>query len=274
MSGPFQRRFIEAAGYRTAYVEAGMGAPVLLLHSVDPGCSATLEYRHNIEPLARRFRVIAPDLIGFGETAPPCPPIASASEAYTNHILAFMDALGIASAHLVGNSRGGLIAITIAEKHVERVGRIILLGNAGGGVTREYMEKQAALYGNFRPEPEQLRFFLGGSYFSLERDVPPPVFAEYLANAVRQYAAYDKIGGLPTDVPDLRPALARMKTPVLYMFGREDQRWPPLPQALEIYQTTPNARFYVLPHCGHHPQTEYAADFNLIAPDFLAGELA
>jgi 2-hydroxymuconate-semialdehyde hydrolase len=272
MSDPFQRRFIEAAGYRTAYVDVGSGAPVLLLHSVDPGCSGTLEYRHNIEPLARRFRVIVPDLVGFGETAPPRPPIASVSEMYTDHTLTFMDALGITRAHLVGNSRGGLISIAIAESHPQRVGRIILLGNAGGGVTREYMEKQAALYGNFRPEPDQLRFFLGGSYYSLDRDVPAPVFAEYLANAVKQYAAYDQIGGLPTDVPDLRSALARTKTPILYMFGREDQRWPPLPQALEIYQTTPNARFYVLPQCGHHPQTEYAADFNLIAPSFLAGE--
>jgi pimeloyl-ACP methyl ester carboxylesterase len=273
MSGQWQRLFIEAGGYRTAYVDVGSGDPVLLLHSVDPGCSGTLEYRHNIEAVAEQFRVIAPDLVGFGETAPPRPPIASTSAMYTNHILALMDALGLSRVHLVGNSRGGLISISIADQHPERVGRIILLGNAGGGVTPEYMAKQAALYSGFRPEPDKLRFFLSGSYFSLDRDVPPAVFDEYLANAVQQYAAYDKIGGLPTDVPDLRPALARLQIPILYMFGREDERWPPLPQALETYETTPNARFYVLPQCGHHPQTEHASDFNLIAPRFLKGEI-
>ena len=273
MSGSWERRYIEAGGYRTAYVEAGTGEPLLLLHSVDPGCSGTLEYRHNIAPLAQEFRVIAPDLVGFGETAPPRPPVASASAMYADHILALMDALGLQRAHIAGNSRGGLIGIAIAEQHPGRVGRLILLGNAGGGPSLEYMEKQAKLYANFRPEPDQLRFFLSGSFHSLERDVPPPVFAEYLANAKKQYAAYDKIGGVPTDVPDLRAALARLKLPILYMFGREDQRWPPLAQAVEIYETTPNARFYVLSQCGHHPQTEYAADFNLIAPRFLKGEL-
>ena len=274
MSGPWERRFIEAGGYRTAYVDVGSGEPVLLLHSVDPGCSGTLEYRHNIEPLSKQFRVIVPDLVGFGETSPPRPPVASASAMYTDHIVALMDALELGRAHIAGNSRGGLIGIAIAEQHPERVSRLILLGNAGGGPSREYMEKQGALYAGFRPEPDQLRFFLSGSFFSLDRDVPPAVLAEYLANARKQYAAYDRVDGVPTDVPDLRPALARLQLPILYMFGREDQRWPPLPQALETYETTPNARFYVLAQCGHHPQTEYPADFNLIAPSFLKGELS
>lgn len=269
----WKKHFVEAGGYRTCYLDEGKGEVVLLLHSVDPGCSGALEFRHNIAPLSSRFRVIVPDLIGFGDTDPPDRQIPGLSAAYTNHILALMDALDISRAHLVGNSRGGLISIAIADLRPERVGRIILLGNAGGGVSKEYMEKQAALYAGFSPSPESLRHFLSGSYFSLERDVPPDVFDAYLANAQRQYAAYDKIGGLPSDVPDFRPALAKIAVPVLYIFGKEDERWPPLPDALETFIATPGARFYVISSCGHHPQTEFPEDFNAIAPAFLSGTL-
>ena len=269
----FPAKFIDAGGYRTAYIDAGRGDAVLLLHSVDPGCSGLLEYRHNIEALSREFRVIVPDLIGFGKTGPIAKHPESVSQAYTDHILAFMDALGLMEAHLVGNSRGGLIGIAIAMQAPKKVKSLILLGNAGGGVTEEYKVKQAALYGDFKPTPELLRSFLSGSFHELDRTVPPDIFDAYLENAKVQYAAYDKIGGLVSDVPDFRVVLQTLGCPILYMFGRDDQRWPPLPDALEIYSACPNSRFYVISDCGHHPQTEYPADFNLLAAGFMRGEL-
>jgi pimeloyl-ACP methyl ester carboxylesterase len=98
------------------------------------------------------------------------------SAAYTNYVPAFMDALGIERAHLVGNSRGGLISIAIAKGHPARAVRIILLGNAGGGVSKEYVEKQAALYGNLKPDRESLRDFRAGGFYSVDRDVPADQF--------------------------------------------------------------------------------------------------
>jgi pimeloyl-ACP methyl ester carboxylesterase len=268
-----EERFVDAAGYRTAYVETGTGEPVLLLHSADPGVNGVREYRHNFEALSKHFRVIAPDFIGFGNTAPLAKQPPSLSQTYVDHVLAFMDALGIERAHLVGNSRGGLISIAIAKDHPERSGRIILLGNAGGGVSKEYMEKQAALYGNFTPDRETLRDFLAGSFYSVDRDVPPDVFEEYLATAIRQYAAYQQIGGITTDVPDFRADLGKLASAIFFFFGKEDERWPPLPDALDVFINTPNSRFYVLSQCGHHPQTEFPEDFNVLATQFLQGTL-
>ena len=270
----FPAKTIDAGDYSTAYIDVGAGEPVLLLHSVDPGCSGLLEYRHNIGPLSETFRVTVPDLVGFGQTARFEHQPASVSQAYVDHILAFMDALGIEQAHMVGNSRGGLIAIAIAMQTPRKVNRIVLLGNAGGGPSQEYMTVQAARYGNFKPNPEALRDFLSGSFYSLDRDVPPDVFQVYLQNSIPQYEAYERIGGLTSDVPDFRKALATVGHPILYMFGKEDERWPPLPEALEIFTATPNSRFYVISRCGHHPQTEYSADFNILAAGFLQGALA
>jgi pimeloyl-ACP methyl ester carboxylesterase len=265
---------ILAGDCQTRYVEAGAGETVLLLHSVDPGCSGTLEYRENIDVLSKRFRVIVPDLMGFGGSSLPASGIKDQSESYTNHILAFMNALRLHRVHLVGNSRGGLISIAIADQQPEKVGRIILLANAGGAVTKEYLEKQMAAYGNFRPTKDGMRGFLSGSYFSLDRDMAPAVFEEYCRNAEVQYARYDAIGGLPaSSVPDLRPQLAQAKHPILYVFGANDERWPPVHTALEIFLSTPGSRFYMVSRCGHHPQTEAPKEMNVLMSAFLSGEM-
>lgn len=262
-----------AGGCQTRYVEAGSGDTLLLLHSVDPGCSGTLEYRKNIDALSRHFRVIVPDLMGFGKTSLPDHKIGNLSNEYTAHIVAFMDALGLEKVHLAGNSRGGLISVAIMAEFPERVGRIVLIANAGGGVTKEYFEKQSAANASFRPTPDQLRQVLSNSYYSLDRDMGPEVFEEYAANAIIQYGRYDAIGGLPADVPDLRPALAKATHPILYVFGTNDNLWPPVHDGLDVFLSTPGARYYMTSDCGHHPQTEKPAEMNWLMTAFLKGQL-
>src|SRR5437773_4547500 len=114
-------KFVQAGPYRTHYWEAGAGNPevVLLLHSADPGSGGALEYRHNIGPLSDHFRVIAPDILGFGQTDPPTK--LETHPAYVEHMWGFIEALGLRRFNLLGNSRGGLVAISIAAEHPERV---------------------------------------------------------------------------------------------------------------------------------------------------------
>ncbi len=81
------------------------------------------------------------------------------------------------------------------------------------------------------------------------------------------------IGGLPVDVPDLRPQLARNVHPLLFVFGQEDHRWPPSHWALDVFLNTPNSRFYMLSGVAHHPQTEAPNDVNAIMLNFLSGAL-
>ena len=269
----WQEKYVDAGGIKTRYIDVGSGDIVLLLHSADAGCSGTLEYRHNIEPLSRHFRVIAPDLMGYGGTALPTTKIVKTSQAYVDHIVAFTKALDIQRAHFVGNSRGGLISIAIADVHAELVDRIILLANAGGAVSKEYMDHQIEMYKDFRPTREGVKYFLSGSYSDVERDVPPAILDQYVSNAVVQYAGYDRIGGLPIDVPDLRPQLSKIAHPVLFVFGACDARWPPSHHALDVFLNTPKSRFYMLSDCGHHPQTEFPEDINHLAIGFLSGAL-
>ena len=262
--------FVQAGEYRTHYWEAGQGDAVVMMHSADPGTGGGLEYRHTIEPLSEHFKIYAVDIIGFGQTD--SPKALLKHPAYVKHMFDFMDAAGIKKAHLVGNCRGGLIAITMGHEHPERVGRIILIGNAGGGIPPELEEKALAPYANYQATKENLQAMLERSYFSTDRSVPPDVFDQYLKDSARQYDAYNKLGGYPMDVPNCRPQLAEIKVPVLFMVGRESKVLP-IEQALKGYGLTPGSRFYSMSNCGLHPQTEHPEEFNKLAVQYLKGEL-
>jgi pimeloyl-ACP methyl ester carboxylesterase len=262
--------FVQAGKFRTHYAETGSGDPVIVLHSADPGSSGTLEFRNNIGPLSQQFQVIAPDIIGFGQTDPPGGLLTH--PAYVEHMLAFIDALGLQRYSLIGNSRGGLVAISVAAERPSQVQRLICAGNAGGGIPPEMQARALAPFANYTPSPDNLRAVVGRSYFDFDTHVAGAVFDEYLANSKRQYDEYAKLGGYPMDVPNLRPQLAELKVPVMFFFGKEDQVFH-VDQALVGFQGTPNSRFVAFSNCGHHPQVEHANAFNRIAIQFLKGEL-
>lgn len=105
------------------YVEAGQGAPLLLLHSVP---RSSRSYRLLLPLLAPHFRAIAPDLPGFGQSDPLAGNVTM--EALGDAMAEFLDALGIASAHVFGYHTGNKVAAAMAADHPQRVERVILCG--------------------------------------------------------------------------------------------------------------------------------------------------
>ena len=93
--------------------------------------------RHRLRELARvlpvlgeDFTVFAPDMVGFGYSDRP-EGIEYGLDVWADQTVGFMDAMGIQKAHLVGNSFGGAIALRIATKHPDRVGKLVLMGSMG-----------------------------------------------------------------------------------------------------------------------------------------------
>ena len=109
-------RFHDVNGVRTRCLEAGEGQAVLLLHGIGGHVEA---FAKNVVPLAQRYRVIAVDMLGHGMTDKPdgdyMPPD------YAAHILALMDTLGIARAHIVGESLGSWVAYWMIQAAPSRV---------------------------------------------------------------------------------------------------------------------------------------------------------
>src|SRR5262249_17733542 len=125
---------IGAGGILTSYLDAGSGPPVVLLHGSGPGVSAQANWQRNIGPLSKRFRVLAPDLVGFGATERP-DDIVYSLRTWVDHVWSFLDALGIGRASIIGNSLGGRIALSMAAERPDRVAKMVLMGSPGVGMT-------------------------------------------------------------------------------------------------------------------------------------------
>ena len=124
-------RYYDAAGIRTRCFENGEGKPVILLHG---GGGHAETWVRNLIPLSQKFRVLAIDYLGHGYTDKPN--ITYNLEAFSKHLLDFMDAAGIKKAHLVGESQGGQISVLTAYQHPERVDKLGLI--VGGIPSNEH----------------------------------------------------------------------------------------------------------------------------------------
>src|SRR5258708_36866842 len=132
-------RYYDAAGIRTRCFEKGEGKGVILLHG---GGGHAETWVRNLIPLSAKFRVLASDYLGHGYTDKP--KISYSLDAFSKHLLDFMDAAGIKKAHLVGESQGGQISVLTAYEHPERVDK---LGLIVGGIPSH---RQGSLSGQNR----------------------------------------------------------------------------------------------------------------------------
>ena len=115
---------IEAAGIATNVHDSGVdpgGGTVLLIHGSGPGVSAYANWRLTLPALRGRFRVIAPDIVGFGYTERDESRYNMSD--WTAHALGVLDALGVQRAHVVGNSFGGTLALSLAIHHPQHLRR-------------------------------------------------------------------------------------------------------------------------------------------------------
>ena len=124
-------RYYDAAGIRTRCFEKGEGKPVILLHG---GGGHAETWVRNLIPLSAKFRVLAIDYLGHGYTDKP--KIDYNLDAFSKHLLDFMDAAQIKRAHLVGESQGGQISVLTAYEHPERVDKLGLI--VGGIPSNEH----------------------------------------------------------------------------------------------------------------------------------------
>ena len=115
--------------------ETGSGPAVVMLHGGGPGATGVSNYSRNIDALAQHFRVIVPDMPGYGRS------VKGVDQAdpfgyLADMIRGLLDELGVDTAHLIGNSYGGAAALRLALDTPHRVGKLVLMGPGGIGTTR------------------------------------------------------------------------------------------------------------------------------------------
>ncbi|MFC9553636.1 alpha/beta fold hydrolase [Rhodococcus sp. NPDC056960] len=264
-------RTVDVGGIATNYHDEGEGRPVVLIHGSGPGVTAWANWRATIPALARHFRVIAPDILGFGYTARP-DGVAYNSTTWTEHLTGFLDALGLEKVSIVGNSFGGSLALNIATRHPERVDRLVLMGSVG--VPFQITDGLDAVWG-FQPSLPAMRHLL--DVFAYDRSLVTDELAELrLAAATRpgvqeafsaMFPAPRQQGVDAMAVDEDR--IAALPHDTLIVHGRDDQVIP-LSNSLRLLELIERSQLHVFGRCGHWVQIEHAARFNALVADFLA----
>jgi len=121
---------IQTGEFYTNYHDVGNGYPVVLLHGSGPGVTAWANWSKLFPLLEKDFRIIAPDMSGFGFTERVKDPVYNMNN-WVQQTIDLFDALGIEKANLVGNSFGGALALSMAIKYPERVNKLVLMGSMG-----------------------------------------------------------------------------------------------------------------------------------------------
>ena len=266
-----ESRTIDAGGIETSYLEAGSGETVLMLHGSGPGVSALANWQHNIPTLSQRFRVLAPDIVGFGATQRPDDIIYSL-RTWTDHIWAFLDAHGIEKTAIVGNSLGGRIALQMATDAPDRITKMVLMGSPGVGMTPT--EGLAALRA-YEPSHEAMRELLR-NYFAVDPAMITDELVETRYQASIADGAYEAYRAMFFDPRHAGSELGitanevrAIATPILLVHGRED-KVVPLQVSFTMVALLPNADLHVFSACGHWTQIERADEFSALVTDYLA----
>lgn len=141
-NGQFVRQEIVVDGLETSFLEAGSGPPVVLLHGGEFGGEAEICWEATIPALARHFRVLAPDLLGFGRTAKVVD-FVDGRMRRLRHFARFVELVDAASAPCVGNSMGGMLLLFDAASRKPLLSPRKIVTIAGGGALNESEHTEA-----------------------------------------------------------------------------------------------------------------------------------
>lgn len=276
MTSPWQDRYVDVDGIRTHYLEAGDGEPLVLVHGGLVWCCGELTYGAVIGPLARHFRVIAVDVVGFGETAARGPEHHSA-QSQGEFLVRFIRTLGT-PVHLAGNSHGGWLVQYIAHEAPEAVRRLVVINSLNGTspIPDDYplpRDTDAA------PTPARVRENLTAFY------VNPAIVTEERVRRTCEVSALNfafarerraTLGSTPAEWnrnllyrgAHISEHAGRLAMPVLLTWSRENPGASPA-DATVFLRRLPDAELHVWTGAGHHVMTEHPEGWTAVVATFL-----
>jgi pimeloyl-ACP methyl ester carboxylesterase len=254
------QHFTEVEGLRLQFRMRGAarGEPLLMLHGWG---QSSLSFVGVASLLEERFRILTPDLPGFGFSE--APREAWGSSDYARVVAELIKTAGFESAAVLGHSRGGTIALALATAYPELVKKLVIVASPIVRLPPEPGVRQASL-----------RFTL----LRRAARLAPPLRERLLAWGRQRFGSedYRSAGVLrPTLVrvvnEDWRPALASIRAPVLLIWGSEDTEVP-LRVAEEAMTELADARLVTLEGAGHFPFLDQPEAFAEAVTSFLGRE--
>lgn len=251
-------------GVELAYRDEGSGTPLLLVHAFPLGSAM---WHPQISALSARYRVIAPDLRGFGESQLGDAPITL--DQYADDLAGLLDHLRIAQAAVAGLSMGGYITFALLRRHPERISALILADTRSQPDTEE---------GRLKREENALLAEEQGPAAIAEQMLPKLLAAnapELVCDEVRRMILANDRRGIAAALramavrPDSTPLLASINVPTLVIVGAEDTLTPPS-DATAMAGAIPGSRLLLIPGVAHMSNLEAPEAFNAAVEDLLA----
>jgi haloacetate dehalogenase len=274
---------ILANGIRQHFLEAGTGAPVVLLHGFP---ETGFAWRFQIPELARRYRVIAPDLRGYGETDKPACGYDKRNMA--KDVRELMAALGIEKIALVGHDRGARVATRFAKDYPDAVDRLVVMDNVPTRIVARDLDATIAKpywFFMFHLVPDLPEALIAGRedlwlryFFSDWCYNPHAISGEAFDTYVKAYQKPGSVRGAMSDyranaedvAQDNVDADVKIACPTLALWGADYCAVGKLFDMPKVWaEMTTDLRTHAIPHCGHLPHEEQPAVVNGMLLDFL-----
>jgi len=281
-----KKRFVTVGDARIAYHDDGEGTPLLLLH----GCPfSSFIWRKAVHRLSGRYRCLAPDLLGLGDTE-----TSRAADwslpAQAAMVVGFLDALGIERAHVVGHDHGGAVAQLLAAEHAQRIDRLVI-SNAEAYDNWPSAEERPFLVLTRLPLLGTLALWLWSRRWAVRltlargkavRDVnvlTPELLDGYIrANMsdrhrrakTRRFLAGQADPANNRVTLDLLDGLRRFDHPTLLLWARDDPHFGPKWGKRLLHDIPGAVRLELLPETGHLLMEERPERFAELVDQFLA----
>jgi haloacetate dehalogenase len=276
---------VQANGIRQHYLDAGEGPPVILLHGFP---ETSFAWRHQVPELAEHYRVIAPDLRGYGETDKPSHGYDKRTMALD--VLELMRALGLSKVALVGHDRGARVATRFAKDHPQAIDRLVVMDNVPTRiVAREFSARIARAYWffTFHQVPDLPEALIAGrediwlrAIFSDWTYNPHAISGDDFEVYVRAYRTAGAVRGAMADYranaedvgQDRADAEVKIACPTLSLWGADFYAVGKMFDMARVWaEMAVDLRTYAIPQCGHMPQEEQPDVVNKLLVEFLSG---
>jgi 2-methylcitrate dehydratase PrpD/pimeloyl-ACP methyl ester carboxylesterase len=246
------------------YGDYGSGPPVVLIHAF---ANDGALWKPQVENLGARFRIITPDLRGFGASMPTDGRAVSMDE-YADDVVAVLDHLGIERAAIGGISLGGYVALSIALRHPARVSGLILANTRAGADNPEWASFREALVRDVDARGAAAVVENYGDK-PFRKDCPQGI-KDYVREMILRQPASGLASGTRgmAQRPDRTPRLAEIRVPTLIISGTEDN-YIPSSEGDAMHRGIAGSRFLDIPYAGHLSNIDSADAFNAAVGVFL-----
>lgn len=282
---PIVHHTLRANGIRQHYLDAGNGPVIVLLHGFP---ETSFAWRFQIPALAEKYRVIAPDLRGYGETDKPATGYDKRNMALD--LVTLLDELKIERIALVGHDRGARVSTRFAKDHPQRLDRLVVMDNVPTRVVAQNMNPQTARaywFFLFHLVPDLPETLISGkeaewlSYFFSDWCYNPhAIDSDAFETYVKAYKRPGAVRGAMCDYrantedvkQDLVDADTKISCPTMAIWGEDFPAVGGMFDMKAVWeQMATHLRAEPISQCGHLPQEEQPDRVNALLLDFMEG---